>query len=215
MKAVKVDDEAYKILEELATKSNTSIKELVTKAVKLLYIGKEQENIAKTIVDMYQKFITVRPGSVCSKCGRQFNDEETAYYIKYTYNDNTSKSYVLCLDCYYSQYSDKAIVKVLLKKKQLEREIKALRNEKDELIKQVEALTQVHTIALKTADLSKIIEAIRRDIGNEELYRKAFNLVEEINNLKQTLFDIEFITNYIKKYSDRNKQQFRLKQRYT
>jgi Ribbon-helix-helix protein, copG family. len=54
MKAVKVDDEAYKILEELATKSNTSIKELVTKAVKLLYIGKEQENIAKTIVDMYQ-----------------------------------------------------------------------------------------------------------------------------------------------------------------
>lgn len=145
MKTVKIDDEAYQILTQLANKTGMSIKDIVTKAIKLLYSG--EVTTEKEVTEITEKIITLKYPTRCRKCNREVREGEHAYYVKYLYSDNTAKSIVYCIDCYHETLiSDKALTKLYIKKKELERIVKALRQEADSLVDEAEITSKINEV---------------------------------------------------------------------
>ncbi|MEM2262116.1 MAG: hypothetical protein QXK24_06665 [Ignisphaera sp.] len=175
MKAVKIDDEAYQLLEQLANKTGSSIKDVVSKAVKLLYTGESNVSIDKEVSEITEKVITLKYATKCKRCSRELKEGEHAYYVKYLYNDNTAKSLVYCIDCYHETLiSDKALAKLYVKKKELERVIKALRKEADALVDESHVVSKIN----------ELLDIVNKLYGKvRDIYSYLPNTSEDIDKL--------------------------------
>jgi len=147
-KKIRVSDEIYEQLQKLAERTGRSMRELTEEAIKAYLLG--TENIDKPVKSVSAKVIPLQYPSRCRFCGKEIKQGELAYWAKYTFTDNSTRSYVICLDCY---YKDTALADWYLKKKKLEAVVRGLKKKADKLAEQVEALR-----------LERDIYSVKRDI---------------------------------------------------
>lgn len=196
MKAVKVDDEAYNLLEEMSRKTGTSIKDLVTKAVKLLYAGGGEVSPEKEVEEISERIITLRYPARCRRCSKELKEGDHAYYVKYAYSDKTTKTIVYCLDCYHeSMITDKALAKLYVKKKELERTIKALKQEADRLAEQASVVDKIETVNRTLDSLQKLATEMVKVIPPEskESIQRMEELTATLEELRKVLADIKAV----------------------
>lgn len=139
-KLVKINEALYEKLREFCEKNNITIREYVEEAIKLRLYGHSD----KPIKGIKDKIIPLNYPDRCHVCGRLLNKGELAYWIRYTFTDNTTKSLVICLDCY---YKDTALAEWYLKKKRLESIVRGLKKKADQLASAIQTLEDMKNLA--------------------------------------------------------------------
>ena len=126
---LKLEEELINKIKTEANIRGLSQKDLIVKALEHFFICNKAEEIPtlKEIITKYK--------GKCSKCGRIVDVGEKALYGK-----TKDGSILICLDCQIGMESDKTIVRRLLKLRKLDREIKALQNQKEQLLNEYEEL---------------------------------------------------------------------------
>ena len=159
MKAIKVDEETYELLRQLSEKTNRSIKDIATQAIKAYYAGTERINIVdKEIEKIEGKWITLKYPGRCTICGKELKPGEVAYYEKYHYSDKTTKTRLICEKCYYSErITDKALVEKYLKVREYRKIIQALKKQADELADRVIELRKEHDIYQILREIKELV----------------------------------------------------------
>ncbi len=191
-----INSDLYEKVKEIAEKSNRSITDLVNEAVSLFILGREQF-ADKEIKSVKQNFIVTQYETKCRICKKKIPQGEMVFWVKYVFEDNTSKSYVICLDCYYSKY-DKAFAKRYLKLKELEAVKKGLEKEIKELITEYNELKKKKEFLVKEIDLLKIKEDL---LNLYKEFNSAFkyflspnadkdNVFKKINDIMEKMMDL-------------------------
>jgi len=203
-KKVRISEELYEQIQKIAEKNGRSMRDIVEEAVKLYVFGREQF-ADKEIKSIKQNFIVTQYETRCKICKKQIKQGEMVFWIKYTFTDNTSKSYVICLDCYYSKY-DKAYAKRYLKLKELEAVKKGLEKEIKDLIAEYNELKKKKEFLVKEIDLLKIKEDLLNlykefnsafkyflspNADRDNVFRKINELMERMMDLTDKVSEIE------------------------
>jgi Ribbon-helix-helix protein, copG family. len=152
MQAVKISDEIYNKVKELAEKTGKSIREIVEEAINIYILGKS-EAVDKDIKNIKEKWIVVKFQSKCFKCGRQINQGDMAYWVHVEYADGSRRSIIYCVDCYYT--FDSTLAKRYLKLKELEATVRGLKKEADRLAEEVKQLEQTANLLRLERDIEK------------------------------------------------------------
>ena len=182
MKVVKLSDQVYEKLKELADKKggvaiNNVIDELLN-----VYFGSPRDKPIKKIFD---KDIELIYNDKCRKCGRDLPAGEKAHYIRYEYEDGSSSYAVYCLDCW---YSSSALAKQYLTKKKLELVIKGLKKQADKLVEEIQLLEkQIEDLKIQL-DVRQALAKVKEELDfllsmqyiTREDYNKALAKVEEL-----------------------------------
>ena len=181
MKAIKVDDETYQLLQELAEKYRLSIKEIASKSIKAYYTGMQYVPVDKEIKKIEDKIITLKYPTKCYKCGRELKQGDIAYWIRYTYEDKSTKSRILCIECYNEeQIKDKELAKLIIQKHRIKREIKVLKEKEKELLNKVEDVQFAVDIYELKNKLNSLIEYLETLFENKEEIRSIRERIEEL-----------------------------------
>ncbi len=188
-KKIRISEELYDQLAKIAEKSGRSMRDLVEEAVRAYLLG--TESVEKPIKSIQGKVIPLQYPSRCFFCKKQIKQGELAYWAKYTYSDNTTKSYVICLDCY---YKDTALAEWYLKKKKLEAIVRGLKKQADELAEKVNRLRteyDVMSIRKEVASLwyefKQFILTPDSSIDSDKLQE----FIDRVNELMDKLTGIE------------------------
>jgi len=126
----RIDAELKNALEKRAKEEGKSLRQALEDAIRF-YLS------APSTLPKPRIIRTLYDGS-CLKCGNMIPKGSIAIYIK---------PYLFCLDHVFEAQNDKIIVNRILKKRQLDREIKALQNERDRIAEEIEAMTSKAQIA--------------------------------------------------------------------
>jgi len=140
VKLVKINEALYEKLKEFCEKNNITIREYVEEAIKIRLYGHSD----KPIKGIKDKIIPLNYPDRCHVCGKELRRGELAYWIRYTFTDNTTKSIVVCLDCY---YRDTALAEWYLKKKRLENVVRGLKKKADQLAREIQILEDRKALA--------------------------------------------------------------------
>ena len=188
-KVVKISDELYDQLSQLAEKSNRQIKDLLEEAIKLYLLG--SQHVEKDVKQVQGRVIPLHYPSKCRSCGRELREGEPAYWCKFTYSDGTVKSQVLCLDCY---YKDTSLAEKYLKERKLRLTIKGLQKMADELADEVERLRLERSLLELKREVRSWWEELKRAPFDpdelrklEELRLKAEELMDKASSLEDQL----------------------------
>ena len=112
-----------------------------------------------------------------------------AYYARYIYADNTARSFIVCLDCY---YSDTALAEWYLKKKKLEAIVRGLQKRADELARKVEELRAEADInALKKECYELWGEFKRFMLQDTEGLRRIEEMLDRLEAVEGKVKDLE------------------------
>jgi predicted CopG family antitoxin len=182
VKLVKVSDNVYEKLKELAEKRGVSLNQLVEEILNVYLGGESIDRPIKRIIsiDLINEY-----DRRCKRCGKQLAVGEQIHYIRYEYVDGSSRSTYYCLDCW---YSTSALAKQYLTKKKLELVVRGLKQEADKLveeIKQYEKMVEELKIQLDVRQsLAKIRDELEFLFTHElitlEDYNKLLSKVEEL-----------------------------------
>ena len=129
MIAIRLDETLIKKIREASKQMGITQKELIVRALNQYFnpsTTKEETPTLKEIITIYK--------GKCSKCGRVIQVGERALWGK-----TPQGSILICADCQINSESDKVIVKRLIKRRKLERQIKALQNQLDYLASEYES----------------------------------------------------------------------------
>jgi len=124
VKVVKISDQLYDKLKELAEKKGGVAIHNVIEELLNVYLGSPRDKPIKKIID---KDIELMYNAKCKKCGKDIPAGEVAHYIRYEYDDGSTSYVIYCLDCW---YSSSALAKQYLAKKKLEATIKGLKKKR-------------------------------------------------------------------------------------
>jgi Ribbon-helix-helix protein, copG family. len=185
--SVKLSDELHEALEKLAEKTKKTKAEIIREAI-LTYIG--IGNVSdKAIKDVKQKEIVAFYAGRCSKCGKEIKPGDRIVYVRITYEDGSGRPFTYCLDCWY-ELSDKTIVQLELKKRRLERTIRALNNEINKLLsiyEELEKLAEVNSKIRKVLDeLFVFVERVYRE-SESEIKNDLRKFISELQDLNLNL----------------------------
>lgn len=155
MKHIKVSDETYEKLKQLAEQRGVSLNQIIQEILSV-YLGGVDPN--RSIKNIINKFIVLHYDTVCNSCKKRLHANELAFYTKYIYDDNSCKTIIICTDCYYQ--SSSALAKLYLRERELRSIIKGLKEEADKLAKSVIELRRSMNIfeLLRKAD-AKLLSA--------------------------------------------------------
>jgi Ribbon-helix-helix protein, copG family. len=183
MQAVKISDEVYSKVKELAEKTGKSIREIIEEAINIYILGKS-EAVDKDIKNVKEKWIVAKFQSKCAKCGKQINQGDMAYWIHIEYVDGSKRSIIYCTDCYYTSI-DTALAKKYLKMKELETVIRGLKKEADRLAEEIRTLEQKANILRLEKEIEEFWFAFRTTFGNNPestILRNFLNKLEDLIN---------------------------------
>ena len=126
----------------------------------------------------------------CSKCGKEIKKGELVYWTRIEYEDGTKKSFVYCLDCY---YSSTALAEQYIKKKKLELIIRGLQKKADMLFYEIQNLKREFKFYSVLRDLKNTIDLIYRYIYEvKEENRPVLNdILDKLNEIMKELKEIE------------------------
>lgn len=200
---VRISEEVYSQLKAIADKIGKSMKELAEEAITAYLLGREGAE-GKEIKGITAKIIQLQYPAKCRKCGKQLNPGDLAYWVKVTYTDNSVRSYVICLDCY---YQSTALKEYYIKKKQLEAIIRGLRKEADELAEKVTELRQYRDLIKVRDEILKLFKEAR------ELYQVLINPVtkEQALKLAQAVENLYDETEKLRELLDRMEEEMEKK----
>jgi len=185
MSVVRVDKEIYEKIKLLAEKTNREIKDIVDEALRLYVLGSIDKD--KEIVEVKSDIITLQYDTKCYRCKKDLKAGELAYWIRYVYSDNTKRSYVFCLECYYQSMGLKNLY---LTKKKLEIIIRSLRAEADELSKKVLQLrTEVKLYDLRS-ELHRLYKDLIQHIADTDLKNKLIEISDKLSDLDKKVNDL-------------------------
>lgn len=189
---VRVSAELYEKLRQLAERSGKSMRELVDEAIRAYLLGSTGIE-GKEIKGITSKIIPLQYPARCRRCGKQLRPGELAYWVKITYVDNSVRSFIYCLDCY---YQTSALKEYYLKKRQLEKVIRELKREADELADKVNSLRaemDLHgTIQLVERAIREVYEAL--DIVVDPERREMIKqLVEKLEDIRTKLEHVDTV----------------------
>jgi len=186
-KKVRISDELYDQLQKLAERSNKSMRELVEEAVKAYLLG--TESVDKPVKSVQGKIIPLQYTSRCRFCGKVIQSGELGYWVKYVYNANSTKSYVVCLDCYYKHT---ALAEWYLKKKKLEAIVRGLKKEADRLAEEVNKLRTEYDLFNIKRDVANVWNSFKQYIltPNTSLDRVG-EFIDKVNELIDRVAGIE------------------------
>jgi predicted transcriptional regulator len=135
---VRISEEVYKKIKDIAEKSGKSIREVVEEAIQLFLLGKEQA-VEKDVKEIKNKWIVTKYPSKCSKCSKNINAGDMVFWIRVTYGDNSIRSFIYCSECYLTSF-DTSLAKRYLKVKELEATYRSLKKLCDSLAQQATEL---------------------------------------------------------------------------
>jgi len=183
MRLIKVDDQVYDKIKELAEKRGCSMNDIVSEMLNI-YLGGTSGD--KAIKEYKDRVIVLQYDSRCKTCGKELKAGTLARYVLYIYEDGSKKGGVYCLDCYFM--SNPVLAKLYVKKKELEVVIKQLN---DEISKRIEVLKQ-YEHQIRVADLKRevlqLIRDIRMNIMNDQ---KLIELSKKLEELYDTIDKLE------------------------
>jgi len=192
MGVVKISDELDNILENLAKKSGRSKKDIVEEAIRLYVLGSQEDKAIKSIQG---RIIVLQYPSKCGRCRKDLGAGEPAYWSKIVYTDNTSRSYVLCLDCY---YSESGLAEYYVKKKQMEAIVRGLKRKADSLVKQIEFLTRELEILNIKNDIIKLYKDFKQYLLETNLNVELQKVDQFLQNLNHLIERVEQLESSIK-----------------
>ena len=179
-------EEKEKIREEAKFRGLT-ISELIKESLKHYFSCDKLKMEIPTL-----KLIITKYTGNCSKCGRVIQVGERALWGK-----TPQGSILICADCQINSESDKVIVKRLIKRRKLERQIKALQNQLDYLASEYESkrfildFQKAKDIIL---ELHKSFMEYQREFykfNTEETNKKINEMIETLRKAIRQLNDFE------------------------
>ncbi len=180
--SVKISEELNEQLEKIAEKTGKSKAEIIREAI-ITYLG--IGSISDKAISEAKSYIApaIYTGK-CSKCGGEVKQGDLAGFIKITYEDKSKKTFIYCLDCFYS-ISDKQIVQLEVKKAKLERVNRALQREKNRLLREIEELEQLTSGANKLRNVISDLESYINQVfhGDNDALKKLLAELIDLNNL--------------------------------
>jgi len=184
VKQVKLSDQTYEKLKELAEKNKLSLNQMIERLLELYQGGGERLDIKKII----EKQIVLKYDTVCKRCNKPLKAGDIAHYTRYVYEDGSSYSVVICLDCYYQ--SSESFGKWIVEREKLKREIQALKQYRSKLVKEIQAIQSISELI----EIKKRIEELiikfshtdKEDLARElrELWSKYMALANELVRVK-------------------------------
>jgi len=166
-----IDDNSYRKAEEIASKHGKSVHELAKQLLKAYLEGYKDEGIP---VKVEPRRFRAKKELKCATCGEAIKPGEWAYYVQYEYEDG-KRSYEIHHASCWEYASDEALARVFKEKRKLQRIIRALRKEANELadaIEEARAREKILSIALEAQ------ERIRK--MTEEFYGKMKQVMDFI-----------------------------------
>jgi Ribbon-helix-helix protein, copG family. len=185
---VKISEEVYAKVKEIAEKSGKSIREIIEEAINIYLLGKSKA-VSKDIVKHRQSWIVARHEDECEVCKRKVEAGTRVYWMFFEYSDGKKHSIVICPDCYYSQV-DVALAKRYLKVKELEATIRGLKKEADRLAEEVRLLEQRANILKLEKEIEEFWFNFRSVFTNNPdvvVVREFLNKLEELINKAREL----------------------------
>jgi len=189
---IKVSEDIYKKVKEIAEKSGKSIREIVEEAINIYLLGKEQA-VDKDVKEIKNKWITAKYPSKCSKCGKTVNIGDMVFWVRITYADNSIRSYIYCSDCYLSLF-DTSLAKKYLKIKELEATFKSLKKMCDSLAEQAKELQNKVNLLQLEKDIEQFWFAFRESFGQNpdlkivnDFLIKLEDLINKVSTLEKAL----------------------------
>ncbi len=149
MHQIKVSDEVYEKLKELAEKKQVSINNIIQELL-TVYLGGSAED--KPITKIVSKDIVLQYKTKCRKCGKDLEPGEVVHYVRYEYSDNTTRYYIYCMDCW---LQSSALAEYYLKKKELEATVRGLKKLADQY---AEKITKMRA----EVDINEIVQELVR-----------------------------------------------------
>jgi len=194
---IKIDDDVYQKLNELAQKQGRSIKELATQAIRLYLEGTSEDVVDAELDSFDQKWIRLRFPARCKGCGKSLNAGEEAYYIRYTYKDNKvpPKTVIYCINCYFEKVvTDEVLAKRYAKLRELERIVKYYERKARELADVVVIDDLLKAFLHAREVVSQMISKKSFEDGDvrrlEEVYDKIDNLMKVLSTAKVKLQEV-------------------------
>ena len=180
-KVVKVSEEAYKALTDYAEKHGKTVKEALEEAIRLLTAGQGAPQ-----ADMPSfKFRALLYKAKCLKCGKELPVGSPALYAK--------GLGALCLDCFFTNIGDQAIIAKTVKVKELQRVKKALEKEVDRLVEDFERVKIVDEIASVIGEVKAVLEENRdfyREFKDEKIAKVIEGqerIIDRLDEIRHTL----------------------------
>lgn len=188
---VRIDSDLYNSVKAIAEKTGKSISDIVEEAVRAYLIGAESSTESKPIKSIMTRIITTHFAGKCLRCRSDIPQGELAYYVRIVYSDNTVKSYLLCLDCY---YKDTALAQQYLKKRKLEIIIRGLQKRAEELANEVERLQAQVELSKIKSELATLFNNFKSVIldPNSDYASKFLQIIEGINQLVDSINKLEY-----------------------
>jgi hypothetical protein len=172
-----------------------SMSQFVEHLLELYKTGGSEEKAIKKIVEK-EDFPLIYP-SRCRECGKELKAGDRVYYVKYVYEDGTSKTYITCMDCYINGRA-RSLAKLYRKKRELEAIINQLKKEANELSERVNRLEAIERII---NDLENLYSNVQNTYSNfvnilmdaypNDVKETIMKIFEEIMSVSQRLSSIE------------------------
>jgi prefoldin subunit 5 len=197
MKAVKVEDDAYSLLEELSKKTGQSVKDLASKAIKVYYAGMEESPADKEVEEIKENLIVLKYPGKCKKCGRQLNPGDWAFFGYYKFSDGSKKTFLYCVDCYLESHTtDKALARLYVKKRELEKTIAGLKQEANRLTEEILSIKKYEEVLYKLQDIVSSLKDLQQRVATGRAQYADVNIVSkmisEVERLMRDVIDFEF-----------------------
>jgi Ribbon-helix-helix protein, copG family. len=194
-KQIKVSEETYNEIKKLAEKMNMSMSQFVEYILNIYKSGGVDEKPIKKIIEKVD-FPLVHQ-SYCRECGKQLQPGEKVYYVKYIYDDGSSRTYIACQDCYVNKRAP-SLAKLYRKKRELEAIIKELKSEADVLAERVNDLERINKIVAECERLYQEAQNTYRsfvnmlmDVYSKDVNEKIMKVFEEVMGISQRLASLE------------------------
>ena len=138
MKQIKVSDEIYDKLKQIADKSGgISLNDVIAKLLNLYLGGSTDRTIDKILT---KEFIADRE-VVYSKCKKTIGIGEVVYWVKYVFSDGSKSTRYFCFEC-----ANPSLGKLYKEKRKMHVVIKQLKQEADKLVDEINQFEQVKAV---------------------------------------------------------------------
>ena len=195
MKQIKVSDNVYEDIKSLAENKGMSMNQFVQYLLELYKSGGSEDKPLKKIIEK-EDFPIMYP-TRCKECKKELKPGDRVYYVKYIYEDGTSRTYITCMDCYLKGKA-KSLAKIYRKRRELEVVISQLKKEANVLADKVNRLESMYDIALECEKIYKDLQRFYRDFVNtaidsigSDVRDKIIQGLEELMSISQKLSVIE------------------------
>jgi predicted transcriptional regulator len=184
---IRISEETYRKVKEIAEKSGKSIREVIEEAIQLFLLGKEQA-VDKDVKEIKNKWIIAKYSSKCSRCQKEIGVGDMVFWVRVTYADNSIRSFIYCSECYLSAF-DTSLAKRYLKVKELEATYKSLKKFCDSLAQQATELQN----KVNLLQLEKDIEQFWFN------FRSVFTNNPDVKVVNEFIMKLEEIIDRVKK----------------